>query len=345
MGVFDWTVRQGRAETVSTPQQAPGVGEHVAGAIEVFEVWRRPMPKVRGCRVGLLSVFIAAVLCVGRGPLFAQPADFDPAIEVLRDLAKPPATPGTKDSAAVGSSRLELVYPTTIVPGPTLLLRLQALFATYFDAQINLTPLLAKLVRESAVAALPGQGQILYNPAHMLILHLPEGWENGSDIRVAALEDLSKILKQQRPDNPLLAAYGKGFEEFALLSNLMKDPDARETLELIWTTSPRSKDDKERMRYLLLRPIEQAAAIRNERPACRQVIDRFVDDVRAGKRASIPVKQGLSDIVKPTRFIRHENQILLLLSEVLIARYYVISQFSVDPEGCSVTWEKPIFAL
>jgi hypothetical protein len=179
----------------------------------------------------------------------------------------------------------------------------------------------------------------------MLILHLPEGWEDGSDIRVATLEDVGKILKHETPANPLLAAYGKGFQDFELLSNLMKDPDARETLEVIWTTAPRSKDDKERMRYLLLRPIEQAAAIRNETPACRETIDRFVDDVRASKRASTSVKQGIANIVKPTRFIRYEDQILLVLSDALIARYHIIAQFSVGAQGCSLSGEKSIFAL
>ncbi len=69
------------------------------------------------------------------------------------------------------------------------------LFVAYFDVQIDLTPLVAKLVRESAVVALPGLGELLYNPAHMLILHLPEGWEADNGIRVASLEDLGKILR------------------------------------------------------------------------------------------------------------------------------------------------------
>lgn len=307
------------------------------------------MPKGRGSRGGLLkAVVISATLWAKFDAAFAQPFDFDAAIEALKDhtaSAARQAPPGAKDSAADGTSRLDLVYPTTIVPTPALLLRLQALFAVYFDAQINLTPLLAKLVRESAVAALPGQGSVLYNPAHMLILHLPEGWEHGNDIRVAALEDLGKILKHKRPANPLLAAYGQGFEEFNSLSKLMQYPDARETLEVIWTTLPSSENAKERMRYLLLRPMEQATAIRSETPACRQTIDRFVDDVRAGKRAAVPSIQGLTDIVKPTRFIRHENKIILVLSDSLIARYYVFAQFDVGLESCSVAWEKPILAM
>jgi hypothetical protein len=307
------------------------------------------MAKVTCSKDGLLSaVFIAILVCAGSGPAFAQPADFNAAIDALRERSAPradQASANATDLPADGTSQQNLIYPATLVPRPDLLSRLQALFAAYLDVQVDLTPLVAKLVRESAVVALPGQGQILYNPAHMLILHLPEGWETGNDIRVATLEDLGKILKHESPANPLLAAYGKGFEEFALLSKLMKDADARETLEVIWATSPRSENDKEVMRYLLLRPSEQSAEIRHETSACRQTIDQFVDDVRAGKRAAIPPIRGLTDIVKPTRFVRHENQIILVLSDGLIARYYVIAQFDVRSDRCTVALERPIFAM
>src|SRR5262249_20663564 len=160
-----------------------------------------------------------------------------------------------------------------------LLSRLDRLFGPYFDQPIDLQPLLGKLVTESAVAPLLDGGRVLYNPSNMLFLHLPEGWENGNEIRVATLEDLQEILKTERPANPLLAAYGKGFEEFALLSELMKAPDSKDTLEIIWASLPRTVHDKTRMRYLLLRPLQQAMAIRHQSPSCKKEINRFIDDV------------------------------------------------------------------
>jgi hypothetical protein len=125
----------------------------------------------------------------------------------------------------------------------------------------------------------------------------------------------------------------------------MNDPAAKETLGVIWNTAPRSQDDKERMRYLLLRPIEQTMALQAQTPACRQIINRFVDDVRAGKRANIPRIVGVTDTLKPVRFIRHENQVYVVLGERLMARYYVLAHFRIKSEACSLESEKPIFAM
>jgi len=302
----------------------------------------------RDLRNRLIATILASVLLLSasaRG--FSQVIELESLTDALRLVitARSANTPDTANSElAQQPSARQLVFQQTLVPDPNLLFRLQAIFLAYFDTPIDLIPFLRKLVRESAVAAVPGQGKVLYNPAHMLILHLPDGWENGSEIRVAALEDLRSILRHERPDNPLLAAYGGGFEEFGLLSKLMGDANAREALEVIWMTSPRSEGDKERMRYLLLRAFQQAADIQKETPACRQTMNRFVDDVRAGKRASVPVIQGLTNIVKPTRFIRWENVIVLVLSDALIARYYVIAQLDADAQGCRIVSELPILA-
>jgi hypothetical protein len=278
----------------------------------------------------------------------SQPADLDVMIDALRKKITVPSDqtiPNASPSAADATNQLNLTYSTTILPEPTLLKQLQVLFAKYFDAKIDLTPILAKLVRESAVASLPGQGYILYNPANMLFLLLPDGWRDGVDIRVATLEDLGDILKQKKPTNPLIAAYGQGFQEFALLSELMKNPEAEAALQVIWNTVPRSEDDKERMRYLLLRPIEQARTIRNETSACQQSIARFIDDIRLGRRSNVPTIKGLTEILKPTRFIRHDDEIFLVLSDDLIARYYVVVQFHISSATCAAVKELPVFAM
>lgn len=292
-----------------------------------------------------VGALVISVLWCGHDPAFSEPADLDPVIEALKKIAGPTRAPMARTPGSAKDIVPSIIFPTTLNPEPALILRLQTLFVPFFEQQVNLAVLMHKIVNESAVAELPGLGHILYNPAHMLFLHLQENWRDGGDIRVATMEDVGQILKKERPTNPLLAAYGQGFEEFVLLSELMKDADARETLEVIWSASPRSDADKERMRYLLLRPIEQVVAVRSEMPGCRQAIDRFVDDVRTGKRAAIPFLNGLTNIVKPTRFIRHENQILLVLSETLTARYYVIAQFNVNADTCSIVWESPIFAM
>jgi hypothetical protein len=148
-----------------------------------------------------------------------------------------------------------------------------------------------------------------------------------------------------KPGDPFLFAYGQGIEDFGLLSRLMSDSQSREVLEVIWNTGPRSEKDKELMRYLLIRPIQQSVAIGDESLACRQVISRYVDDVRGGKRTAVPVSPGLTNIVRPSRFVRRKNEIVLVLSDPLIARYYVLAEFNVRAETCQIGWEKPLFAM
>jgi len=285
-----------------------------------------------------------SIACFQTGPAFSEPSALDPLIDSLSERAKPPAieTPAAEDALNLKQRR---IFQATLSTEPRLLLRLQDLFAPYFDQPVDLTALLQKIVAESAVLSVPHVGRILYNPGHMLLLLIPENWQETEGIRVAALADLLDILKIEIPGALQLAAYGRGFEAFKLLSELMKDAKARATLEVVWNAAPRSSQDAERMRYLLLRPMQQAMEIARETPACRQAINRFIDDVRAGKRASIPASRGLTDIVKPTRFIRSDNQILLVLSETFIARYYVVAQFSVGAESCDVAWENAIFAM
>jgi len=253
--------------------------------------------------------------------------------------------PPAQMPVAPGVAKAQLIFHTTINPEPALLSRLQTLFASYIDQPVDLTPLLKKIITESAVVEVPNVGQVLYNPTHMLLIHLPENWQQGSTIRVATLEDVRTILKEERAPIPLLAAYTQGFNQFALLSALMKDADAREALEVVWNTTPRSDHDKQRMLYLLLRPIEQAATARLQSPTCRQTINQFVDDVRAGKRAAIRPVPGLTSTVLPTRFVRDGKQIILVLSDPLLARYHVIARFDVTAKSCVVAWERHVLGM
>jgi hypothetical protein len=302
------------------------------------------MPKVRFGRGLVSAVLRAAIICAGSAPACAQPVDLDAAIDVLRETTSSPPQHAPRVNER-NSVRPQLVYSATLVPTTALLTRLQTLFASYFDEPINLIVLLQHLVVESAVQELPGVGWVLYSPKHMLFLHLSEGWEEGSDIRVATLDNLREILSLERTTNPILTAYAEGFEQFALLSKLMTEPSAKDTLEVIWNTSPRSQDDKERMRYLLLRPIEQTMALQTQTPSCQDSINRFVDDLRAGKRFKVPPILGVTDILKPVRFIRHENEMYVVLGERLTARYYVLAHFSVKADGCRLDWEKSIFVM
>jgi hypothetical protein len=72
MELSDWMrSRRGGDDGVRTPEQAPD-GEHVAGAFDVSNVWKWPVPKMReGCGSLLSATFFAAFLCVGRGLAFA----------------------------------------------------------------------------------------------------------------------------------------------------------------------------------------------------------------------------------------------------------------------------------
>jgi hypothetical protein len=250
---------------------------------------------------------------------------------------------GSAEGAGSRASAPQFLFSTTLSAEPALVSSLNELFAPYFDQPVDLTTILHKLVIESAVAEVPRLGTILYNPAHLLFLYLPEGRENA--IRVATLDDVNGMLKKEQSGFPALTAYTQGFESFAQLSGLMRDAGAREALTVVWAETPRSEEHKERMRYLLLRPIQQAMEIKNETSSCREEIDRFVNEVRVGKRAAIPVLPGLSNIVRPTRFIRQKDHILLILGEALIARYYVVAQMNVSAISCSVAWEVPIFVM
>jgi hypothetical protein len=300
----------------------------------------------QGRLAGLCLAFFAIAGHGGPDHALAQSAEFEAVIEVLKERATAAQKPEQQLGAAANELRQQkLVFSTTLVPNPALLLRLRALFSAYFDVEVDLTPLLAKMVQESAVVTLPQLGQLLYNPAHMLILHLPTDWERGKDIRVATLEDLQKTLKHDRPANPLIAAYGMGFEEFSLLANLMQDAAANETLSVVWASSPHSDNEKEAMRYLLLRPLQQAGEIKDESSSCRGLVQQLVEDVRAGKRPAVPARQGLTNIVKPTRFVGNDKEIFLVLSETLLARYYVLVQLEKKDQSCSVVFERPIFAM
>ena len=81
------------------------------------------------------------------------------------------------------------------------------------------------------------------------------------------------MLKKSKPASPILAAYTEGFVEFGLLTELIKDQDARETLEVVWNAAPRTNNEKQRVLYLLVRPIEQAAEVRQQSmPASKRSI-------------------------------------------------------------------------
>lgn len=283
------------------------------------------------------AVLFAAGLGIVLSSACAQPTDFDAAIQVMRDSLA--ARPDIKRPGR------QLTYSATLVPTANLLTRLQALFEPYFGDAINLIVLLQRLVMESAVQELPSFGWVLYNPRHMLFLHLPSDWDRGGEIRVATLDDVREILSLEKTANPILTAYAQGFEHFALLGKLILDPSARDTLQVIWNTLPRSEGDKERMRYLLLRATEQTLALQDETSGCRDSINRFVEDVRTGKRLKIPTILGMTDILKPVRFIRHESNIYVVLGERLMARYYVLAHFTVTPAGCNLDWEKPVFTM
>ncbi|MGY3485439.1 hypothetical protein ACVW1C_003322 [Bradyrhizobium sp. USDA 4011] len=254
-------------------------------------------------------------------------------------------TPASEARGPPESPKPKLLFHTTINPEPALLSRLQLLFASYFDLSVDLTAVLREIVIGSAVSRVPNAGQILYNPAHMLFLHFPEDWQRGGPIRVATLDAVRAILKKPKPQNALLAAYSQGFIEFAALAELMKEQGTRETLEIVWSTAPQSDADKQAMAYLLLRPIEQAIEVREQSLGCRQAINRFVDEVRAGKRSAIRTVPGLTASVKPTRFLRDNKQILLVLSDPLMARYHVIARFNVTAANCTVAWETSVFGM
>jgi hypothetical protein len=247
-------------------------------------------------------------------------------------------------ASTTGASTRHFVFPTTVAAEATLISQITELLDPYFDKPVDLRPLLQKILVEAAVKELPDGGRVLYNAAHAIFFHLPGDTGHGG-IRFATLEDVAAILGKKLGANSVLAAYTQGFENFAQLSELMADADSAGVLEVVWATTPRSLEHKEFIQYLLLRPLQQAAEIRDETPACREEINRFIDEVRVGKRVAVPELPGVSNTVRPTRFVRHKEKIFLVLSESLIARYYVIAQLSVSGRSCTVVGETPLFVM
>jgi len=223
--------------------------------------------------------------------------------------------------------------------------QLQNIFGRYFSKQPNLVPLLRRIIIESAVAEVPDVGRLLYNPSRQLFFYLPNDLQLNSQIRIAALADIDQILgKEPAPDSPL-AGYTRGFEEFNALAQLMRDPGSRDTLQAVWVEAPRSEDDKKRIQLLLLDPLRRALVMKAQPSGCKRAVDRFVDDVRTGKDTEIPTLPGLTGIVRPSNYFQDNDRIFLVLSEALIARYYVFVEFSVSAATCSVVWQQPIFVM
>jgi hypothetical protein len=242
------------------------------------------------------------------------------------------------------SAKPALQFARTISPQPSLISGLQSLFGSFFDDPLDLTPLLYKLVLESAVVKQPGAKAILFNPAHSLFL-LVEDYPNQSPVGVATLSDVQALLKKQPLVDPILSPYAQGFETFDQFSQIMSDNRARDALQSVWATGPRSNEHRELIKYLLLKPLQQAQEVKREGAQCRTTIDGYVDEVRNGNRSAIPHLPVLTNIMRPTHFVRRKDDILLVLSEALLARYYVVSQLRVEGSGCAVVSEMPLFAM
>jgi hypothetical protein len=243
----------------------------------------------------------------------------------------------------------QFVFHITLNAEPARVSSLKDLLQPFFDRPIDLTPLLKTIIAESAVADLADAGKLLYNPAHSLFFHL-----NNSpypQARVAtlgevrdSLADTTNVPTHEGAD-PVFSAYTEGFQYLAQLSTLMSGPDTKKLLDTIWAASPRSQQHKELIQYLLLRPLQQSAAIRNVTPECRRVIEHFVNEVRDGRRSTIPTLPGLTKIVRPSRFIKQGDYIFLVLSDPLIARFYVLTQIRTTKTSCRVTSEVPLFVM
>lgn len=295
-------------------------------------------------RVLAFSVFCLTAFWIGRGPVVLdQVAPADRTIQAIHDTLNPDAVTFSRS----GSNRDEqrVVFSRTVAPEPALILHLQTLLAPFFDRPINLAVLLQKIISESATVELGDGGRVLYNPAHMLLFHLPVDWRAAGNIKVATIEGVARTLNMDAPANPVIGAYAQGFETFALLSQLMKVAGTREQLQPVWNALQNSVEGKEVLRYLLLRPLEQTAAIRDQPPACQRRINTFVADVREGKRSTVPSLAGLTNILEPTQFVRQDNRIFLVLGESLLARYYVLAEFEVGADDCHISWDRPMFAM
>ena len=105
--------------------------------------------------------------CIGHQAASAQQIDFGPVIEGLKEAAKRPA-----GQDATEESPRRIVLQATLLPEEPLLLRLGSLFEPFLERQVDLAPLLQEIVLQAAVVNVPGFGLILYNPSHMLLLHL-----------------------------------------------------------------------------------------------------------------------------------------------------------------------------
>jgi hypothetical protein len=295
-------------------------------------------------RVLAFTIFCLTVFWIGPGPGVLDRVSFaDRTIQAVRDTLNPDAVTFSQPGSNQDEPRVR--FSRTVAPEPALIFHLQALLAPFFDRPINLAVLLQKIISESAAVELSDGGRVLYNPAHMLLFHLPVDWRAAGNIKVATIEGVARTLKMDGPANPVIGAYAQGFETFTLLSQLMKLTDTREQLEPIWNAVQNSIEGKEALRYLLLRPLEQTAAIRDQPPACQRTINAFVDDVREGKRKAVPSLAGLTNILEPTKFVRQDDRIFFVLSERLIARYYVLAEFEISGDDCKISWERPIFAM
>jgi hypothetical protein len=256
---------------------------------------------------------IALAFAIVPSTLVAQPADSGDFDAVVRSLQQEAQRPAPADPA--------LRFPETINPSGALLSQLQGILGRYFSKEVNLVPLLRKIIIESAVADLPDKARILYNPSRELFFLLPKDSQLTGQIRIATLGGVDHILGKTLPSNLPLVAYTRGFEDFNALAQLMRDPDSRGTLQVIWMEAPRSEEDKKHLQLLLLEPIRRGRGINTQPISCKQAIDHFVDDVRGGRNTEIPLLSKLTGIVRPSNYFQNKDKILLVLSEALVARY------------------------
>lgn len=237
----------------------------------------------------------------------------------------------------------KVIFPKTLVPQPNLIARLETLFGRYFDGQVRLAAILTELVKGSAVVELPSGGRLLYNPAHMLFLQVPEASRDGDEIRIATLYEVSEFLKQPIAADFLLDGYILGPQTFSLLAGLMKHADSRETLKVVWAEGPRSDQHKKRIAYALFLPLQQAVAINNESGKCRQALNGFTGEARKLVKANNQLPQETE--LLPSRIMKHGKEIYLVLSEDVIARYYVIAKFKAAANSCSLVWTRSVFVM
>jgi len=320
---------------------AYGTAPRIASAqnigVNVRAVVRVGVEMLRRCIMWWLAVFV-----VTANPLMcARSANAGtPSIDTIVDVLKATANGDAKNGSV---AKPALNFSKTINPDPSMISGLITLFGRFFDEPIDLTPLMYKVVLESAVAGLPGSQKILFNPAHSLLILTDARAQN--PIGVATLDDLQSFLKKEPLGDPVLAPYTQGFESFGQLSRLMEDGPGRDASQSLWTTAPRSKENGELVKYLLVKPLQQAQKIRDETLGCQELIDKYVDDVRNNRRPLLPTLPLLTNIMRPTRFVRRRDDMVLVLSEALLARYYIVSDIGVDGANCSIRTETPLFIM